>query len=154
VTKRIPEKQIANWPEISQSVLEQIGAVLRRAKGEITLTRRDAQKEEEANEILSTTIRKLERHFSETSVPPQAKALHFNLDYLTTHNEGVRRELTTARHRNQLLKEQIEKMAADLEMEDKLMNETKENALQWSRQWKSQEKKQVGNVPLCPAEYR
>lgn len=142
-TKRIPQEVIDTWPTISPSVLAQISDVLRRAKDTISLSRRDPQKREEADATLNSVVRQLERHFAKTKIPPQTKALHFDLDHLSIHNERVYREVTTARHRKQLLEEQIENATAKLKGEEGLANELKGNAQQWRRRWKSQEKKQV-----------
>lgn len=142
-TKRIPQQVIETWPKISTPVLEQISLMLKRAKDGIALSRRDPRRREEADEVLNTVIRQLERHFAATKIPPQAKALHFDLDRLTDRNEQIYREVTTARHRKQLLEEQIETATARLTGEEKLARELKENAQQWRRRWKSQEKKQV-----------
>jgi hypothetical protein len=145
-TKRIPQEVIDTWPVISPSVLAQISEVLRRAKDTISLSRRDPQKREEADVALNSVVRQLERHFGKTKIPPQTKALHFDLDHLSIHNERVYREVTTARHRKQLLEEQIENATAKLKAEEGLANELKENAQQWRRRWKSQEKKQVRTI--------
>lgn len=133
---------------ISTPVLDQISVVLRRAKDAIVLSRRDPQKQQEADEVLNGVIRHLERHFANTKIPPQSKAHHFDLDHIAAHNERVYQELTTTRHRNQLLDEQIKIAVAKLKEEEEALNRMKENKQQWRRRWKSQEKKQVSTIAL------
>ncbi|KAF2281475.1 uncharacterized protein EI97DRAFT_472961 [Westerdykella ornata] len=141
--KRIPQEIIEKWPMISAPVLDQISVVLRRAKDAIVLSRRDPQKQQEADEVLHGVIRKLERHFANTKIPPQSKAHQFDLNHIAAQNERVYRELTTTRHRNQLLDEQIKIAAAKLKEEEETLSKVKENKLQWQRRWKAQGKKQL-----------
>jgi hypothetical protein len=143
--RRIPQEVIERWPVISPPVLEQISDVLRRAKDAVALSRRDPRRQDEADEVLNGVVRHLERHFASTKIPPQARAQQFNLDFLSAHNNRIRQELTTVRHRNQLLEESIQVDTESLKLEESWLETTKANAQQWRRQWKSQEKKHVGS---------
>ena len=162
--RRIPQHLIETWPTITPPVLDQIsmktsctyitqrhwliftfhtGILLKRAKDGTALSRRDPRKRDEAEEVLNAIVQKLERHCARIKMPPQAKALDFDLNRLTERNERVYREVTTARHRKQLLEEQVEIASATLKTDENLTEKMKENAQQWRRRWKSQEKKQV-----------
>lgn len=145
--KRIQEDMIEKWPVISPPVLEQISAVLKGARDVIAWTRRDPQKQREAEETLNKIIPHLETYFSTTKVPPQAKAYHFDLDYLTGLNERIYADLTTARHRNQMLEDQIEKAGVKLREEEHILNQYKENAQQWRKRWQNQKRQQVSDLP-------
>lgn len=149
-TKRIPHAVIETWPTISQPVHEQINIILRRAKDAVVLSRRDHQKTAEAAETLNLFVRKLERHFSTTRIPPQAKARDFDLDLMIERKNRAFQEVTSTRHRKQLLEEQIEISTAKFKTEERLTRELKENAQRWRREWKSQEKNKVGEAVLLP----
>ncbi|KAF2017107.1 hypothetical protein BU24DRAFT_440196 [Aaosphaeria arxii CBS 175.79] len=142
-TKRIRQEVLQTWPEISSHVLEQIGFVLRRAKDEVVYTRRDPRRADEAQDVLGVTIRQLERSLATMKIPPQTKALHFNLDRLTESNEHVYREVTMARHSKQLLGEQVDIAQKKLEAEQESVNRLEKNAQQWRNRWRTQEKKQL-----------
>ncbi|KAF2659425.1 hypothetical protein K491DRAFT_194934 [Lophiostoma macrostomum CBS 122681] len=143
VTRRIPKKTIESWPIISPPILEQIHLMLRRAKDGVALSRRDPQKRAEAEDVLNIFIRRLERALSDSRIPPQARALNFDLDRLLERNEHVYQEVTTARHKNQLLEEQVESATQKLRTEETTVTEMEKNAQQWRKEWETQEKKQL-----------
>jgi hypothetical protein len=149
VTRRIPKKTIESWPDISPPILEQVQLMLRRAKDGVALSRRDPQKRTEADEVLNVFIRQLERALADSKIPPQARALNFDLDRLLERNEYVYQEVTTARHKKQLLEEQVESVTEQLRDEEATVTKLEENAQQWRRRWKDQEKKQVCNYWCC-----
>lgn len=148
-TRRIPQDVIEKWPVISAPVVEQIRVLLRHAKDAVALSRRDAQKQAEADELLNGVIQQLGRHFSGMKVPPRAKAQHFDIDQLTTRNERLLYALTTERDKNKLLKDKIKSTEAQLSSEEENLTATKTNAKDWLRKWKSQEKKQVSELSSC-----
>jgi hypothetical protein len=143
--KRIPISKLEAWPVLSQPVLNQIYPLLKRAKDTIVLTRRDGRKADEADETLHSLVRGLMRHLSGSKMPPDAKALHFDLDRMMENNARIYAEVTTARHAKQLVEEQVEIATVRLQEERKLVKTLEKNKEQWSKRWKSQEKKQVGD---------
>lgn len=145
-TRRLPQATIEKWPLVSAPVVEQIRILLGHAKDAVALSRRDSQKQAEADELLNGVIHQLGRHFSVMKVPPRAKAQHFDIDQLTTRNERLLYALTTERDKNKLLKDKTEKTQAQLSSEEETLNATKANAQSWQRAWKSQEKKQVSDM--------
>jgi hypothetical protein len=153
-TRRIPQNVISKWPVISASVVDQITVLLKHAKDAVALSRRDPQKQMEADELLHGVIQQLGRHLSGMKIPPRAKAQHFDIDQLTTRNEGLLYALTTERDKNKLLKDKITETETRLEREEETLKEARANAQQWHREWRNREKKQVSKlVPKNSAEY-
>ncbi|KAF2463461.1 uncharacterized protein BDR25DRAFT_245676 [Lindgomyces ingoldianus] len=129
--RRISEEQIAKWPLCSQQIQDQIKFVLQRARDEVMASRRDDRRREEARQILNKVFRDLERQLSMVKVPPHTRDIHFNLDWLTERNERLRQEVTTARHSNQLLEEQVDKAKVQLKKDEKELNTLKKDAARW-----------------------
>ncbi|KAF2872934.1 CENP-Q, a CENPA-CAD centromere complex subunit-domain-containing protein [Massariosphaeria phaeospora] len=140
-TRRIPQQTIDTWPQVSPHLLEQIVAVLQDAKNDIVNTRRDRRKIDEADEILNMHIRALGRQLSRSRIPAQAKDIQFNVDKLTERNAQVYRQVTTARHSNQVLKEQVKVAEHLLGKDEESLEHLKRRAKKWGTEWKHQEKR-------------
>lgn len=139
-TKRIPQEQIDTWPQVSAPVLEQIVAVMREAKKDIANTQRDERRVIAAHNALNPLVRTLSHQLATSRIPPQAKDMHFNIDKLTERITHVSREVTTARHSQQLLGEQTKIAERQLLKDEQNLKELKTNAKQWKSEWKHKEK--------------
>ncbi|KAF2447269.1 hypothetical protein P171DRAFT_384508 [Karstenula rhodostoma CBS 690.94] len=139
-TRRIAREVIETWPHVSPQVLDQILETLRDAKKDIVNTQRDEQRAIAADETLGSIIRMLARQLSGSRIPPQAKDIHFNIDKLTERYAQLFRELTTARHSNQLLTEQVKVAQHLLKKDEESLEQLRKNARDWKTTWKRQEK--------------
>jgi hypothetical protein len=139
-TRRIARDVIETWPVVSPQIMDQILLTLGDAKKDIVNTQRDEQKAIAADETLRSMIRLLARQLSGSRIPPQAKDIHFNIDKLTERYGELFRDLTTERHSQQQLTEQV-KVAHHLLQKDKEgLEQLKKNAGDWKTRWRQQEK--------------
>ncbi|PVH94351.1 hypothetical protein DM02DRAFT_618695 [Periconia macrospinosa] len=139
-TRRIAQEKLDTWPQVSPQVLDQMVGMLRDAKKDIVNTQRDERRAMLADETLEALVRKLTRQLSSSKIPPQAKEMHFNIDKLTERYAQVFREVTTERHRKQLLKEQIKVAQHLLAKDQENLQQLEKNAKHWKAEWKHQEK--------------
>jgi hypothetical protein len=149
-TKRIPQEQIDTWPQVSSQVLEQIEAVIRDAKKDIANSQRDERRVIAAHNMLNPLVRKLTRQIAASRIPPQAKDIHFNIDKLTERNAQVSREVTTARHSKQMLREQVKVAEHLLKKDQDNLEQLKRDAKKWRTEWKHQEKHGRVSLPCMP----
>ncbi|UPX15902.1 uncharacterized protein EKO05_0006335 [Ascochyta rabiei] len=139
-TRRIPQDVIETWPHLSPSVLEQISAVIKDAKKDITNTQRDERKIMSAHNTLNPLVKRLVRQLAASKIPPQARDIHFNIDKLTERNGHVFRDVTTARHSKQLLSEQVKAAHVLLSKDEKSLDGLKKDAKEWRAEWKRQQR--------------
>lgn len=139
-TRRIARDVIETWPIVSPQIMDQILLTLGDAKKDIVNTQRDEQKAIAADETLSSIIRLLARQLSGSRIPPQAKDIHFNIDKLTERYGELFRDLTTERHSQQLLTEQVKVAQHLLQRDQEGFEQLKKNAGDWKTRWKQQEK--------------
>ncbi|KAF1359962.1 hypothetical protein EJ07DRAFT_165614 [Lizonia empirigonia] len=139
-TKRISQDVIETWPHLPQQVLDQISAVIKDAKKDIANTQRDDRKIMAAHNTLNPLVKRLVRHLAASKIPPQARDINFNIDKLTERNGQVFRDVTTARHSKQLLKEQVKVAQNLLTKDEKNLDELKKDAREWKAEWKHQQR--------------
>ncbi|KAF1997927.1 hypothetical protein P154DRAFT_547164 [Amniculicola lignicola CBS 123094] len=139
--RRIPREAISQWPDMTASVMEGIKSVLQSAKNATVRSRRDQRKQNEAYEVLTKVVSRLERKLSHAKMPPNAKDVHFNLERLTERNAELHRQLATARHANQLLADQVERATDALEQAQSGLQQAKTAALTWEQKREAQERK-------------
>lgn len=145
-TKRIPQEVIETWPHLPQHVLDHIVTVIKDAKKDIANTQRDERKVIAAHNTLNPLVKRLVRQLATSKIPPQARDINFNIDKLTERNGQVFREVTTARHSKQLLREQVKVAQHLLNQDEKSLDQLKKDAREWRTEWKQQQRN--GRVKL------
>ncbi|KAF2800752.1 hypothetical protein K505DRAFT_403863 [Melanomma pulvis-pyrius CBS 109.77] len=139
--KRIPQEIIDGWPEASPQLLEGISTVLRDARKTIAHGRDSDSKIKEAEDGLNALIRALELKLSSVKIPPMAKDFQFNVDKLTERNTILGAEVTSARHANQLLKEQSQVAQRLLKKDEENLEKLKKDVKEWKKEWKYQQRR-------------
>ncbi|ORY11638.1 CENP-Q, a CENPA-CAD centromere complex subunit-domain-containing protein [Clohesyomyces aquaticus] len=130
--KRISQVAIQrNWVEVSPQVREQIIAVLHRAMTEVVNESRNKRRHDDAIVTLEMVIKDLKQTLPAMKMPPGAKDLHFNEEWLTARNSRLGAELTTERHAHRLLEDQVNTAKAHLENEQGELRTLKKDAASW-----------------------
>jgi len=74
-------------------------------------------------------------------VPPQAKDFHFNIDKLTERLTQLYQEVTTQRHSEQLLQEQVKVAERLLAKDRRNLEQLRKNARNWKSTWNRREQR-------------
>ncbi|KAF1989011.1 hypothetical protein K402DRAFT_372468 [Aulographum hederae CBS 113979] len=141
-TRRVPQSVIASkWTALPHVAQQQVQELFHAAKRPVALGRPDERRREEAEKVLNTVVRKLEKQLSRMPFPAKTKDAVFSLEKLLERNRLLESQLTPAMHSIELLDAAIEKEERSLERDRRTLARLEANAISEERRQQKQAKK-------------
>ncbi|KAF2839607.1 hypothetical protein M501DRAFT_1010693 [Patellaria atrata CBS 101060] len=128
-TRYISQDTMAEkWRPLPQAVQHQIREIFRAAKRQIILGKRDDRRRAEAEVVLASVVKRLDKMLPKMAVPQKTLEMHFNLDKLIERNVALDSQLTPAMHSVELLKSQIKEQEQLLNIDRQCLKRLKDDA--------------------------
>ncbi|KAI9665951.1 MAG: hypothetical protein M1821_003886 [Bathelium mastoideum] len=118
----------SKWSALSPAAQQHAQDTLKAAKRTIVMSHWDERRRTEADLAINAAIKKVERRMPRMRFPPKTKDIHFDLDKLTENTRLLESQLTSAIHAVELLKAEIKKEDAALDVDRDQLAELQKNA--------------------------